>query len=212
MRYVKAIEAYPEGRVKQIYYNVRNASGPVHVIVHDTVTDSDKDVRASKVSELSGVEGFHWSRESVETAIVCHTLKSLQLHQFIQSSVTFSGLRGLDLDASDICVWQAGARPDNSGVVGYRRLAVNTGRDVISVLGTKGTVAVWKYGFVIGVEVFNIYDLLCKLCRACDLNVMRYSRIQLYSRHASVTTTIWLRHDDKSELFFTKMSLDVARS
>lgn len=212
MRYVKSIDAYPEGEVPGLFYTVRRPGDPVNLVVHDTDSGVDKVIGAGKLSLLTDVYGFQHHVTYTGTGVVVNNEKTIQLHQYVQSVGMFSGSSVLDLANSDICVLQTGGRADTSGVVGHSNLAINTGRDLIHIGGIKGSVVVRQYGFTDGAAAFNLYNLFGELCRECGFNIMAYSTIRLYSRVGKITVAIIrLRHDAEADRYFMKMYLDVTR-
>ena len=211
MKYISAIETASNGAVRSVLYKDWRNLQKLSLVVHDSETGTDIVTGADAIRGKS-VLGFCSDSVYEGYGIVINDFKTSQLHNYVESVVTISGISGVNYSGSDICVLHAGTSgPDRDGVVGKRNLVVNTGRDKIAAGGISGSVIFREYGFLDRIEVYNLYDMLGILCWESDLNLMRYEVVQLYSRGSNYTTTIRFRHDKDSERFFTKMYLDVMR-
>lgn len=95
-----------------------------------------------------------------------------------------------------------------SNISGHRRIIINTS---IEAIGVCGSVATRSGTLGVNPKLLTMYDLFGELCRETGVNLLRYYTVVLLSSIRCSSTEIRLKHTDESELFFTKMYLDVMK-
>lgn len=214
MKYISEVIGYPDGVVPGLFYRTPSAGAYIRLGVYDTDTGETDSYCGDSVEALVKAGCFGCTGKDIFSggAVVSNSAKTIQIHQYIKSAVTRIG-SSRNWALSDICILNKGGRPTHRRVDGRGRLTVEMGSDSVTMRGVGSSIGIRQNGIGTRIDVYNMYDLLGSLCRDCELNLLTYDTIRLYTRSGedSSMTTIELLHDAEANRFFTKMWLDVNR-
>ena len=204
MKYISRILSWRDGVVPGFMFSGSSIQEYVVATVYDTETGAEKDMSPF---DLGGdILGYAWE------ALVSNDAKTVQIHKYIESVVVEKGGNN-QWAMTDTCILNVGGRPNHILADGRIRLTVELGAAKVRVLGVDNSVWIRENGTGTFLTIYNMYNLLASLCRDCELNLMKYSTIRLYTRDGLETsmTTINLKHNLEADRFFTKMWLDVSK-
>ena len=210
MRYISEINSFMQGNLKTMSPSVWLFEDQVAMTVCDTSSSAELVVAASDIPSMS-VLGFSDAVPGGKYGVVCLSDRAVILHKFAKVTTVFGDFRDVALEESDACIWNLW-QTNTDGICGDRpAIVIHTLSDIISASGRCGSVIGKQVDFIDEVALCTLYDIIGMACRELGENLLRYSKIQFYSRTKSYVTTIELDQSHEAKVFYTKMYLDVVR-
>lgn len=94
-------------------------------------------------------------------------------------------------------------------IQGRKTIVVNTTLEAIEFCGTLGSVTSRSGNFGVDPSILTMYRLLGQMINETGINLLTYKKVHFYSTMRGRLATVVLRHTHESDIFFTKMYLDV---
>lgn len=205
MRYVSEVVS-DSGPVEGVgHLNLRPEQMKVKLVsatVHDTETGESVVYKDRSVLNENCIGCC-----KIRDIVVAHSFKSAMLHSYVANAETIECKPGFDIAMMDTAHLASGA----TCISGFKDIAVSMSDAYVRITGAQGSVVAYQATNGGTFVYMTLYDLLGKLCRALEVNMMSYERIFLYSNPRYYFAQIDLRHTKESDRFFTKMYLDVGR-
>ena len=207
MKYVSRIVSYRDGDLPWSLYRSCNPMEYISLGIRE-LDGPEEFFSTADIAGLvkSGCLGYADRVTPLCSAAVCYDKKTVQVLKHIES-ITVSRDGTSDWAMTDTVVLNHFGRPSHS-VEGRPRLTIELGEDSVTLAGVANSVVVWRQS-----EVYNLYDFLGMMCHLCELNILQYHTIRLYTRAGENTTmtVIKLKSDTEAVRFFTKMWMDVCK-
>ena len=176
------------------------------VTVHDSESGADELIAGVLLQE-SDAWGYADIAVYGNPVVVRHTEKTALLHKYIDSIETEAGTGQVYLAGIDFGTWCSDKvipiRGENNPV-----LAIDTKDDSICTSGVMGSVVSKQTGFLGGIKVMTLYDILIETCRALQADVMAYEVLIYHSPQSHYTTTIRFSQSQEAKRFLLKMWLE----
>lgn len=180
------------------------------VAVRDTEAEGEEIFRIRSLwgQEIFGLS-MYMSPYGQSVVAVCHTLKTVKLHEYIDFSSTHKYNSEYSVSArEDLCVIGDTAaklyKRSNNNV----ELVIDSGNESFAMCGPLGSVIVRT---VIAPRVYTLFDTLGYYCNAVKSNLMQYQWLHLCSGARHTVADIKLKQTPEALRFFTKMYFDVCK-